>query len=310
MKKILTLYILLCCSIFNLYADDVKIFTPKEIKLGEKFSILFEIPEYNKEKIYISTDAITGSDFGYLSQTQNKNRVELYLIPFNIGISTFPEVNINIIDKSGIKTIKSYPVPLDIKPLFNLKETDTPKDIASVFDFLLWFKILIVILIIISIYFIIKYLMKKKRITTENIEYHKDTRTPYQRANDRIERLGSSNILDSGNIKGYYIALSNILRRYLDEEFQINALEMTTSDIIKRVKEVTTKIDILIKMRELLDTCDLVKFARYIPEKRKALKDRELLKEIVNMLYEMINEKRKKDEEERARLEEKNREKL
>jgi hypothetical protein len=81
---------------------------------------------------------------------------------------------------------------------------------------------------------------------------------------------------------------------------------MTTSDITKRIKNMTSKLDIIIKTRDLLDTCDLVKFAKYIPEKQKAVKDTELLKETVNILYEMINEKRKKEMEEKAKIQQTN----
>lgn len=282
----------------GLSADAVKIYKPKEIKLATKFLLIFEIDDYKGEKITISTQNLKDSDFGFLGLKQKKNRLELELIPFNIGISTFPQITINLIDTN--RQINTYPIPIEIKPLFDLKETDQLRDISKIFDFLTWLKIPIFLLLLVLTYFIYKKL-KKKNIET-SIQKVIDTRSPYQRAIDKIDETINSRILEE-DVKEYYTRLSNIFRKYIEEEFNIKALEMTTNDIIKNIKYFA-KIEMVIKTRDFLDVCDLVKFAKYIPEKPNIENDTKILREILDLYNNFSLEKKRKEEEEKEKLRE------
>lgn len=90
-----------------------------------------------------------------------------------------------------------------------------------------------------------------------------------------LKALKSAGHLEQGAFKVYYSKLTTILRRYFENRFLINALEMTTSEVLKALK------DDILKPREWRDTQiilgqgDLVKFAKHIPissEAENALK--------------------------------------
>lgn len=282
-------------SIINLSSNSVKIYKPKEVKLATKFLLIFEIDDYKEEKITISTENLKNSDFELLGLKQKNNKLELELIPFNIGVSTFPQLTINLIDTN--RQINTYPIPIEIKPLFNIKETDQLRDISKIFDFLTWLKILIFLLLLLLAYLIYKKL-KRKNIETSTQKVI-DTRTPYQRAIDKIEETINSGIVEE-NVKKYYTRLSDIFRKYIEEEFNINALEMTTNDIIKNIKNFA-KIEMVIKTRDFLDACDLVKFAKYIPEKSNIENDTKILREILDLYNNFSLDKKRKEEEEKLR---------
>ena len=62
--------------------------------------------------------------------------------------------------------------------------------------------------------------------------------------------------------KTYYTRLTDTLRKYIEERFGFNAMEMTTTEIIARLRE--NKDQAMIQeLRELFETADLVKFAKY-----------------------------------------------
>lgn len=66
----------------------------------------------------------------------------------------------------------------------------------------------------------------------------------------------------SENQKEYYTRLTDTLRKYMEERFGFNAMEMTSGEIIARLQEVEDK-KMIDELRDLFTTADLVKFAKY-----------------------------------------------
>ena len=76
------------------------------------------------------------------------------------------------------------------------------------------------------------------------------------------------------DLKHYYDELTEVLRTYIKERFGIDALEMTTMQIVDAITQ-TGDQTALYELRELLETADLVKFARM--EASEVDNDRSLL---------------------------------
>ena len=68
-------------------------------------------------------------------------------------------------------------------------------------------------------------------------------------------------------VEVFYVRLSGIVRRYLEDRFQLRAPERTTEEFLREVAQAGTFPE---QHRELLGAflteCDLVKFARHQPE--------------------------------------------
>ena len=62
--------------------------------------------------------------------------------------------------------------------------------------------------------------------------------------------------------KAYYTRLTDTLRKYIEERFGFNAMEMTSSEIIERLNQAEDKT-MIDELRSLFTTADLVKFAKY-----------------------------------------------
>jgi hypothetical protein len=66
----------------------------------------------------------------------------------------------------------------------------------------------------------------------------------------------------SENQKEYYTKLTDTVRQYIQERFGFNAMEMTSNEIIYRLRESDDQKSID-ELHELFETADLVKFAKH-----------------------------------------------
>ncbi|MBQ0095601.1 MAG: hypothetical protein KBT49_07455 [Bacteroidetes bacterium] len=84
------------------------------------------------------------------------------------------------------------------------------------------------------------------------------------RALDGIEQLRQSGDSHGQDPKRYYTCLTDILREYINERFGFNATEMTSDEILDHLRESQDK-ESLTELASLLETSDMVKFAKFIP---------------------------------------------
>lgn len=87
----------------------------------------------------------------------------------------------------------------------------------------------------------------------------------FQVALEEFERLRQAKLWQAGRVKEYHSLLTEILRNYLETSYGFLALEMTSDEIISKLSQQEISIDNLNDVRELLNTADLVKFAKANP---------------------------------------------
>lgn len=83
---------------------------------------------------------------------------------------------------------------------------------------------------------------------------------PHQRALTAIDKIKDSRMPD--NPKLYYTQLTDTLRKYMEERFGFNAMEMTSAEIIEQLRKDNDQ-EKLQELTMLFETADLVKFAKY-----------------------------------------------
>ena len=88
---------------------------------------------------------------------------------------------------------------------------------------------------------------------------------PYEEAMYNLQRLKDAQLWQKGQEKEYFTGLTDILRVYIDRRFDINAVEMTSSQIIDTLKrnEETRAVNEQLEM--ILEVADIVKFANARP---------------------------------------------
>ncbi len=88
---------------------------------------------------------------------------------------------------------------------------------------------------------------------------------PYKVAMQRLTNLKNRKLWEQGMEKEYFTLLTDILREYLEKRFNINAMEMTTRQIIDSLSSNSEVREKRSYMREILDIADFVKFAKVRP---------------------------------------------
>lgn len=106
------------------------------------------------------------------------------------------------------------------------------------------------------------YFMRRK----EEIEQQREAPVPpYELAISRLQTLRSRNLAESGHEKEYYTELVDILRQYLEGRFGINAMEMTSTQIVKALRSNAQTRMTADLVKAVLSVADFVKFAKVRP---------------------------------------------
>lgn len=99
----------------------------------------------------------------------------------------------------------------------------------------------------------------------------------------RLRALLDSDRLRRGEMKEFFIELSEIHKGYLNRRFQILTLERTTDEVIGSLRFARVGVNVVQGSRSLLSRCDLVKFARHVPAE-------ETIRKLIDLAYRFIDE--------------------
>lgn len=119
---------------------------------------------------------------------------------------------------------------------------------------------------------------------------------PFERAIKALKELEKRNPEIQEDFKTYYSELTQVVRRYIEEEINIDALESTSDQLLLKLElhKQEGKLDLeeltIKNLKTVLRTADLVKFARAIPETGAAKLDRQLLEDVVIETKEVLPE--------------------
>ena len=138
---------------------------------------------------------------------------------------------------------------------------------------------LIVLIIAILIFIYIKRRKEGKSLIPHR---EKPKRPPHEIALDELEQLLKEQLLENGEIKQFYIRISEIIRQYIEGRYYIVALEMTTLQLVDTMKDAEIEHEDIQLVEDFLMQCDLVKFAKYIPTADENQRAVDLGFEIVN----------------------------
>lgn len=188
---------------------------------------------------------------------------------FEPGLLELPPVM--LLPRDGADTVKSDFLTLKVLPV----EVDTiamqimpPASVAAAdmrwTDYIpLWiFWVLAAIAVLAGAY--VAYI-KLRRHHEKVIEEAAKPLPPYELAIGRLSQLRNSNIANMGHEKQFYTELTEILRQYLHGRFGINAMEMTSGQIIKALRSNPETRLPAERVNDVLRIADFVKFAKERP---------------------------------------------
>ncbi|NAY91829.1 hypothetical protein GTQ34_07865 [Muricauda sp. JGD-17] len=230
---------------------------------------------------------------------KNKNKIVLQriyaLTQFDSGAYTIPPQRVAISEQPFFTDsfrIKVADVAVDttkqkmydIKPLIQVEKSN-----AKLWWTLFWLLLALGLIGGLVYWFV----LRKKPLTEEEKEA---LLPPYDRALLELKKLENSRYLIQDEYKKYYSELTDIVRSYLEEDVQVSALESTTSELITKLEmlkdsgELNLEDETIIQFQKILQTADLVKFAKSKPAVSIAEQDRKLVEDIVVKTHEALPE--------------------
>ena len=81
-----------------------------------------------------------------------------------------------------------------------------------------------------------------------------------------LDKLHNEKLWQSGKEKLFYTGITDTLREYIEKRYGVNAMEMTSSEIMQSISDRQIDQKNYNELDELLKTADLVKFAKYVPQ--------------------------------------------
>ncbi len=172
---------------------------------------------------------------------------------------------------SDILTFKVYPV--DLSPelgdvnnpdSLTIHPSELPQTLpARWYDFVPdWWIWVVIGILVIALAYVVWMLYKKNGPA---IFTPKKPISPYDLAVQRLASLKDRRLLEQGQTKTYYTDLIDIMRSYLDGRFGINAMEMTSTQILRKLRENKETHLSAAQMEQVLQLADIVKFAAANP---------------------------------------------
>jgi len=162
----------------------------------------------------------------------------------------------------------------DIKDIKDIMEVP-----FSLMDWLLAHKLPIGLTILAIVLIIVGIILYRRYLNTPKTE--EKTFVPKEAAdivaNRKLDELKNKKLWQKGDVKEYYSELSYIVREYIENRFQLRALELTTDEIIalsKGISEIEKREES--KLEQILMLADMAKFAKQQPiatENEEALKN-------------------------------------
>ena len=286
-----------------LYAQEVKVETnTKNIKIGEQIQY----------KVSVETPADTpvsfpeGQTFAPLEMVKTraadtlrdggKYRLvkEYYLTQFDEGHYTIPSQKIRINNKDYFTDsllVEVHTVAIDTlkQPLYDIKPIQEVKKPFTSYGWILTIIAAVLLLLIVAfVYFV--FIRKKKFPFLQT----QKKLPPFDRAIQDLKELQNSKYLIQSQHKEYYTRLTDIVKVYLEEEVHILAKESTTDELLTKINLLQEKgklnlnQETITNLKRVLQTADLVKFAKNKPSDDNAEYDRETIENVVIKTQEAI----------------------
>ena len=205
------------------------------------------------------------------TQIENNRLVikqDLLITSFDSALYLLPPLK--VID--GVDTVYSNQVALKVSTLpVNAENPEEYFDIKQVwkppFVWADYLPILLGILLVLLLAAAAWYGWKRWREQKSLIPFKKEEPKlpPHEQAIKELDAIKEQKLWQQGLNKAYYTQITETLRRYIDGRFGINAMEMTSGEILDLIRQNDEAKSLYENLRQILSLADFVKFAKMNP---------------------------------------------
>ena len=256
--------------------------TPDSMSIGDWFRVRVEIdkdvmqqvdfPVFGDHRMTDRIEVISESQVDTLKRDGRKITLakEYIMTTFDEGMYNLGPFPVLYADKNIVDTLWSadslrmlvttFDIDTTKQQIFDIKpQFDVPLKFGEISGYILCG--LLLVLLAVGIY----YLIQRKRQGKPLLGKEKPELPGHVVAIMELEKLHTQKLWQSNRHKQYYTRLTDILRKYLESRFGIQALEMTSDEILAQTQKLLLTERASGQLRDLLKLADLVKFAKLTP---------------------------------------------
>lgn len=285
LKKImlLTAYAALSFSALGQSVEAVGQLDRDTIKMGERlnFELNMKAPEgfevfwpdwgdtLSKKVEIISASEIQQQPLDAKGNVWMKQNI--IVTSFDTGVNIIPSVELEFSPKGDTTiftatsaALSFYVQPVSVDTTASFKPIKGPRKAPiSFLELLPWIIGILGMLGITAL--ALWYFLRRQRKTSPIPVFEKPKIPPYKTAIEQLEELRHQKLWQNGHVKAYYSEMTDIVRNYIENQFGVQAVEMTTDEILIGIKPLNINEDATYKLKHCLQLADLVKFAKAEP---------------------------------------------
>jgi hypothetical protein len=251
---------------------------PASILIGEQATVTLTVTSdadrpvevlLPKDTLMLGVEVLEQSGWDTLSVENGRQvmRQELLVTAYDSSLYLLPPVA--VVDRgdttySASVALKVSTVPVDI---------DHPEEFADIkgiwkppfvwkdyLSYLLWF------LAAVALAAAVWYGVKLWRRRESPLPKDEGPKTPaHERALKALEDIRLQKLWQQGKNKEYHTLVTDTLRRYMSERFEMDAMEMTSGEILDRLRREPDAEAVFRNLEQTLHLADFVKFAKMTP---------------------------------------------
>ena len=325
MKK----YVLFLMAVFallgGLKAQDVEVegkVESTDVQVGKPFTLnlslkvpygwFVEWNDFTTDTLSEQLDIIKRSDVERTADADSNVIVkqQLTLMTFDTGQVQVPPIALKYARSfDDPNRLKAYTDPIDLysttiavdttlayKPI--VEPIAAPVQMKEVFPWIL--AVLLLALAAFGIWYWRRH--RKTKVDADGNIVRGPVIPPYDKAVGDLETLRQQKLWQSGKVKEYYSSLTDIAREYIEGQFGVNAVEMTTDDILEEIKPLHFLQETYDKLKDTMEVADLVKFAKYSSSNLESENAMNSMTEFVNESYEQYKQRKAEEEAKLAEI--------
>ncbi len=247
-----------------------------KLEVSQPEGIKINFPVFN-DTIIKSVEIVDKGQIDTLRMDNNRLVLsQLYRITsFDSGLHYIPPIQFELIDGELKKSFKTEAMSLMVvnpfkevnpeKGIFDIKGVqDSPFKLAEILDYIYLYGGIVLILALLTWLFL--YYRRKRQGKGSVFINTKPDEPAHVIAMRELDKIKNAKLWEHNKVKEFYTLLSNTLREYIENRYQIPALEKTSIEILNEM-ESTSDIDkaVIKQLNQVLELSDLVKFAKFQP---------------------------------------------
>ena len=196
------------------------------------------------------------------------SEVRLSLVAFELGELEIPSIEVHVVSADSVLTsLSTDPFGIGVETV-GLDEGNEIREIHGPFSIALGMVSLLPWLLLGVGLLILGYWIYRRRQAEPASERGRVVLPglPHEDAYAALDALEGAGLLEQGEIKEFHIRLSEIIRTYVEGQFEVFALEMTTPEVMVGLAACEFGDEITDEFASFFGRCDLVKFAKYVPD--------------------------------------------